>query len=115
LLWPWQQQQQQQGRGQGHSKLPRSSWQHRKEIEEAGQLEVGSVMSGQGFWVSAASFKQFLMSLTGRWPQTVLCIKQQLHAVLQALNFRVASYVHACGYGALFRSMECCPQHDRLY
>jgi hypothetical protein len=41
LLWPWQQQQQ--GRGQGHSKLPRSSWRHRKEIEEAGQLEVGSV------------------------------------------------------------------------
>ena len=80
LLWPWQQHQQ--GRAQGHSKLPRSSWRHRKEIEEAGQLEVGSVMSRQGLWVCAASFKLFLMSLTGRWPQTVLCIKQQLHAVL---------------------------------
>lgn len=47
FAWPWHQQlhfhrQQQQ---QHRAKLPRSSWRHRKEIEEAGQLEVrGMVM-----------------------------------------------------------------------
>lgn len=37
LAWPWRQQLQQQ---RHLSRLPRSSWRHRKEIEEAGQLEV---------------------------------------------------------------------------
>jgi hypothetical protein len=45
LSWPWQQELllQQLQAGADAVKLPRSSWRHRKEIEEAGQLEVRAV------------------------------------------------------------------------
>lgn len=38
LLWPWQPQPK-----KAQPSIPRSSWRHRKEIEEAGQLEVRDV------------------------------------------------------------------------
>jgi len=41
LAWPWHQQLHKHRQQQQHrAKLPRSSWRHRKEIEETGQLEV---------------------------------------------------------------------------